>query len=287
MIPQWHDARQCVAHLAAVCLLAVTLGCGGTQKPTMVQPGPEAQPLAGPQATDRAQPADPLPASTPAQVASNNAQSQAAREALQILVTPGSDPEAWDAAQQRLVNMGAEAVPVLIEALQSQNAIEREAAATVCALAGASDSALQAALVECLSDDSAFVRANAAAALASVPAGCDMLGPDVGRAPGWPQWVNNTGNKDKNKVREASRYFDVANFASQIKCPVLIGCGLIDETCPPEGIIAATNQMRGPKEVVILPISGHQNENGSQAAYDKRCYQDWLPALRQGKPIPK
>ncbi|MBB6051911.1 acetylxylan esterase [Armatimonas rosea] len=125
------------------------------------------------------------------------------------------------------------------------------------------------------------------AALANVPAGCDMLGPDSGRMPGWPMWVFNAQGKDEKKVREAARYYDVANFASRITCPVLIGCGLIDETCPPAGIFAAANQMRGPKEVVILPISGHQNENGSQAPYDKRCYQDWLPALRQGKPIPR
>jgi cephalosporin-C deacetylase-like acetyl esterase len=125
------------------------------------------------------------------------------------------------------------------------------------------------------------------AALASVPAGCDMLGPDVGRAPGWPMWVFNAQGKDAKKVREASRYFDVANFTPKIKCPVLIGCGLIDETCPPEGILAAANQIKSPKEVVLLPIAGHQNENGSQAAYEKRCWQDWLPALRDGKPIPR
>ena len=125
------------------------------------------------------------------------------------------------------------------------------------------------------------------AALANVPAGCDMLGPDAGRMPGWPMWVFNAQGKDEKKVREASRYFDIANFASRIKCPVLIGCGLIDETCPPEGILAAANQIRGRKEVVLLPQGPHQNENNSHAAYDKRCWQDWLPALRQGKPIPR
>ena len=124
------------------------------------------------------------------------------------------------------------------------------------------------------------------AALASVPAGCDMLGPDVGRAPGWPMWYYQTGGKDPKRVREASRYFDVANFTPRIKCPVLIGCGLIDETCPPEGILAAANQIRSPKELIILPIAGHQNENGSQAAYEKRCWSEWLPALCTGKAIP-
>lgn len=124
------------------------------------------------------------------------------------------------------------------------------------------------------------------AALADVPAGCDMLGPDVGRSPGWPQWYFKTGGKDEKKVREASRYFDVVNFASHIRCPVLIGAGLIDETCPPAGILAAANLIKAPKEIVLYPIGGHQDDNNSHGGYTKRCWQDWLPALRQGKPVP-
>jgi len=124
------------------------------------------------------------------------------------------------------------------------------------------------------------------AALALVPAGCDMLGPVVGRQGGWPQWYEKTAGKDAAKVREASRYFDVANFAPDIKCPVLVGLGLIDETCPPEGILAAINQITAPKEVIILPKSGHQNENGSQSAYETRCNQGWLLALVKGQAAP-
>jgi cephalosporin-C deacetylase-like acetyl esterase len=125
------------------------------------------------------------------------------------------------------------------------------------------------------------------AALAIVPAGCDMLGPEVGRAPGWPNWYSNTaGGKDPKKVHEASRYYDVANFAPRIKCPVLVGLGLIDEVCPPAGICAAVNQIIAPKEVIILPKAGHQDDHGTHAAYNRRCYGVWLPALRRGKPAP-
>jgi cephalosporin-C deacetylase-like acetyl esterase len=113
-----------------------------------------------------------------------------------------------------------------------------------------------------------------------------MLGPAVGRRGGWPQWYANTEGKDPAKVREASRYFDVANFAPRIKCPVLVGLGLIDETCPAAGILAAVNQIRSPKEVIIIPGAEHQEINGSHAAYNQRCNGDWLPALRQGKPAP-
>ncbi len=124
------------------------------------------------------------------------------------------------------------------------------------------------------------------AALALVPAGCDMLGPDTGRKGGWPQWYDWTTGKDPQKVHEASRYYDTANFTPHIQCPVLVGLGLIDETCPPAGVLAAVNQIQSPKEVVILPKSGHQDNHGTQAFYNQRRYGAWLPALRQGKPAP-
>ncbi len=94
---------------------------------------------------------------------------QEAREAFKVLISPGSDPTAWEAAQQQLVDLGAGATPVLLSGLASQNPIERETAATVCALTGAEDARIQAALLKCLADESSFVRANAAAALAQVP----------------------------------------------------------------------------------------------------------------------
>jgi cephalosporin-C deacetylase len=124
------------------------------------------------------------------------------------------------------------------------------------------------------------------AALALVPAGADMLGPDAGRKGGWPQWYDFTAGKDPQKVHEASRYYDIANFAPHIKCPVLVGLGLLDETVPAAGVFAAVNQITSPKEVVILPKSGHQNQNGSQRAYEQRRNNGWLPALAQGKPAP-
>jgi cephalosporin-C deacetylase len=127
------------------------------------------------------------------------------------------------------------------------------------------------------------------ACLAEVPAGCDMLGPEVGRSPGWPMWYWQTKGKDENKVRsirEASRYYDVVNFASRIKCPVLIGAGMIDETCPPAGILAGANQIKSPKEVVLMPRAPHQDENHSHAPYAERCWSAWLPALRFGQRPP-
>lgn len=127
------------------------------------------------------------------------------------------------------------------------------------------------------------------AALADVPAGCDMLGPTVGRKGGWPQWYDWTKGIDwhqpeqADKVHEASRYFDVVNFASRIRCPVLVGTGLVDDVCPSAGVIAAVNQIQAPKELIIIPNATHQAGHGP---YDKRQWGAWLPALLKGQPAP-
>jgi len=124
------------------------------------------------------------------------------------------------------------------------------------------------------------------AAMALVPAGCDMLGPQVGRRGGWPQWYDNVDGKDAGAVHNASRYFDVVNFAARIKCPALVGLGLQDETCPPAGVLAAFNQIKAPMEAVLLPLSGHQDSHGSQAAFRERRDKAWLPALHDGLEAP-
>jgi cephalosporin-C deacetylase-like acetyl esterase len=118
------------------------------------------------------------------------------------------------------------------------------------------------------------------AMLVMVPAGCDNIGRNVGRQPGWPNWTNNP------KAMDTSRYFDPVNFASRIKCPALIGLGLIDVTAPPSGIFAASNQIPGQKEMVVMPLSEHQGKNNSQAPYYGR-WGAWLAALRTtGMPPP-
>jgi cephalosporin-C deacetylase len=123
------------------------------------------------------------------------------------------------------------------------------------------------------------------AATADVPAGCDHTGELVGRAPGWPHWIANSAGKDRAKVAEASKYFDVVNFARRVKCPTLVGVGLIDTTCAPEGVIAAFNQLQGPKQLVILPAAGHQDQNGSHKLYSTACGR-WYEAARKGEPLP-
>lgn len=123
------------------------------------------------------------------------------------------------------------------------------------------------------------------AVLACVPAGCDLSGPEAKRLPGWPMWYYKTQGKDEAKVREAARYYDVVNFASRIRVPVLVGAGLIDTTCPTPGVMAACNQLQGPKEILILPLSEHGDKNGSQNHYYER-FNAWKEALVKGGPAP-
>ena len=121
--------------------------------------------------------------------------------------------------------------------------------------------------------------------MALVPAGCDDTGDLVGRKPGWPYWMASAGDRDLEKVRETSRYFDAVNFAARATCPALIGLGLIDTTSPPSGVYAAINQLKGFKEVVVMPESNHHGDNHTQAAYVKRAAV-WRANLLAHRPVP-
>jgi len=56
------------------------------------------------------------------------------------------------------------------------------------------------------------------------------------------------------------------NFAPKFKGPAIVGIGLIDTVCPPEGIFATVNQLSGAKKLVLMPLSGH---GGPSRAYDQ------------------
>ena len=119
------------------------------------------------------------------------------------------------------------------------------------------------------------------AGLVDAPAGCDLNGPAAGRAPGWPAWYWQTQGKDPERVRRTSRYFDVVNFASLVKSPILVVMGLADTTCPAPGVFAMTNQLQGPKEVVVTVQGGH---GGSHEMYYRRSLA-WLTAFaKDGRP---
>lgn len=91
------------------------------------------------------------------------------------------------------------------------------------------------------------------------PALSDVTGYLKGRAGGWPHLFakNNLAfNNTREKINTAG-YYDVVNFARQLKVPGIYTLGFNDETCPPTSMFAAYNVIDAPKELFIVPETGH------------------------------
>jgi len=114
------------------------------------------------------------------------------------------------------------------------------------------------------------------AMIVNVPAGADFSGDLHGSKRGYPNW-----SVDDPQVVEAARYFDIMNFAPAIKAKASVAFGFIDTTSPPFGVLAAFNQIQGPKEAVPMPGSDHNNITPQQeGAYFKRL-REVLDSLRR------
>ncbi len=90
------------------------------------------------------------------------------------------------------------------------------------------------------------------------PAMSDMAGYTQNRAGGWPHIFdkNNPGNLMESKIKTAS-YYDVVNFARQIKVPGVYSWGYNDETCPPTSMHPAYNVISAQKELWLYQETGH------------------------------
>ena len=93
--------------------------------------------------------------------------------------------------------------------------------------------------------------------VASCPTHCDHTGYELGRKPGWPGIVEGTGTSPDETHARTAQYIDGVNFAQRITAPALVGCCLLDDICPPGGIIAAYNSLRVPKELYVDPYTAH------------------------------
>lgn len=121
------------------------------------------------------------------------------------------------------------------------------------------------------------------AATLCVPAGADQTGVLKGRAIGFPYWIRNTmTGPEREACLKSCGYYDTVNFAKRIHCPVLIGMGLCDTTCPSEGVFAMFNQITAPKHLVILPEGDHRT---GHAAYESIKSQ-WWKAAATDSPMP-
>jgi cephalosporin-C deacetylase-like acetyl esterase len=109
---------------------------------------------------------------------------------------------------------------------------------------------------------------------ATVPAFCDQTGYLDDRKPGWP------GRRPKNpKQQRTLQYYDACHFAAQTKAKAKVVVGLIDTTCPPTGILAAYNQLKGEKSITILPLRGHGGSRETNAMAKDPKYTHSHPAV--------
>ncbi|MFA5204016.1 MAG: acetylxylan esterase [Lentisphaeria bacterium] len=93
---------------------------------------------------------------------------------------------------------------------------------------------------------------------ALVPGLCNLSGQAGGLNAGWPGWVvYRDGRPADPAIAKTAPYFDLVNFAPEIKAQTYIDAGLIDTTCPPSGIYAVFNAIRAPKEILTYPRNGH------------------------------
>ncbi len=96
---------------------------------------------------------------------------------------------------------------------------------------------------------------------ACAPALCDQTAralPD--RAPGWPRLVAMSGGQLDPAHANAARYFDVVNFARNVKVPALMGTSFADLTCPAPSVYAAYNVLPGPKRMILDPLAAHSGK---------------------------
>jgi cephalosporin-C deacetylase len=91
------------------------------------------------------------------------------------------------------------------------------------------------------------------------PALSDMTGYLNNRAGGWPHLFdkNNLAFNNKKEKIETVGYYDVVNFAKELKIPGYYSYGFNDETCPPTSMYASYNVITAPKELLIVQETGH------------------------------
>lgn len=82
---------------------------------------------------------------------------------------------------------------------------------------------------------------NIASCVLHVPALSDMLGIMGGHASGWPHLVENLPANLKENAKRNLPYFDGANFARRVTCPIRVSVGFVDTACNPASVYAAFN----------------------------------------------
>lgn len=107
------------------------------------------------------------------------------------------------------------------------------------------------------------------ACVANHPALSDMAGYKAGRAGGYPHLFMNYQGMDTPEKINTLAYYDVVNFAKQIKVPVYMTWGYNDNTCPPTTSYIVYNVLDCPKEALITPINEHWTSEATEYGHLK------------------
>jgi cephalosporin-C deacetylase len=115
----------------------------------------------------------------------------------------------------------------------------------------------------------------ASAALSSIPKVAVSMYPYLSHfnraidiTPGMPYgeineyFRRNTAPEIEEQAKKTLSYFDVMNLAPEIKCPVLVATGLVDDITPPSTVFAAYNHLVCPKDIAVFRYFGHENLPG-------------------------
>jgi cephalosporin-C deacetylase-like acetyl esterase len=91
------------------------------------------------------------------------------------------------------------------------------------------------------------------------PALSDVSGYLYGRGGGWPHMFRGADKKDPlTAIRLATaQYYDVVNFAKQLKVPGFYSFGFNDMTCSPTSTYSAYNVIDAPKTLLLVEESAH------------------------------
>lgn len=146
------------------------------------------------------------------------------------------------------------------------------------AVLGVSEGGGLALLLAALRDDIRAVAADA-------PMLCDY--PLSIRSGAWPYTEMSRYLRERPETRQQMErtlaYFDAANFAPDIKCPVLLSVGLLDSVALPAAVYGLANVIPAPTEVQVFPQAGH--EGGGQDLWEYKLA--WLEKVLAAEPTPK
>jgi cephalosporin-C deacetylase len=79
----------------------------------------------------------------------------------------------------------------------------------------------------------------------------------------WPfidirKYANTRPGLTFDKVLDNLDYFDAKNFATIIKCPTLVGLGLVDNIAPPNNVYTLYNGITAKKHLIVFRDLGHE-----------------------------